>query len=182
MTITASDVLSEVSHGWRMPAVRFRAASTIRARTGYTDVMAIHRRATGTWSGDLKTGNGSFSTQSGALKDVPFSFGTRFGDTPGTNPEELIAAAHAGCYSMALTAYLGSQGVASNAIETKALCVLEQIEGGFKIAEMRLSVTGDVPGVDEARFKELAAAAEKTCPVSNALRGSVAISVEAVLR
>lgn len=141
--------------------------------------MAINRRASGAWAGDLKTGSGVVSTQSGALKELPFSFGTRFGDVPGTNPEELIAAAHAGCYSMALSAYLGSQGIASNRIETKAICTLEPLDGGgFKIAKMHLSVTGDVPDVDNARFVELARAAEKTCPVSNALRGSVEIELE----
>ena len=140
--------------------------------------MAIHRRASGAWSGDIKNGSGVVSTQSGAIKDLPFSFATRFGDVPGTNPEELIAAAHAGCYSMALTAYLGSQNIVSNRIETKALCILEPIEGGFKIATIRLSVSGDVPGVDDARFAELAREAERRCPVSNALRGSVAIELE----
>ncbi len=143
--------------------------------------MAIHRRASGTWTGDLKGGKGTVSTQSGAIKDLPFSFATRFGDEPGTNPEELIAAAHAGCYSMAFTAYLGRQNIASNRIDTKALCVLEQIEGGFKIAKMQLTVTGDVPGVDDARFQQLAEEAEKGCPVSNALRGCVEIEVRASL-
>ncbi|GAC1393549.1 MAG: OsmC family protein [Vulcanimicrobiaceae bacterium] len=143
--------------------------------------MAINRRASGSWAGDLKSGSGMVSTQSGAIKDLPFSFGTRFGDVPGTNPEELIAAAHAGCYSMALTAYLGSQNIVSNRIETKAVCTLEQIEGGFKIAKMHLSVTGDVPGVDTARFAQLASEAERQCPVSNALRGSLQIELEAHL-
>lgn len=143
--------------------------------------MAIHRRASGQWTGDLKSGNGSVSTQSGAIKNLPFSFGTRFGDEPGTNPEELIAAAHAGCYSMALTAYLGGQNIASNRIETKALCKLEQIEGGFKIAAMELTVTGDVPGIDDEQFQRLANEAEKACPVSNALRGNVEVTVKASL-
>ncbi|HZO93187.1 MAG TPA: OsmC family protein [Candidatus Baltobacteraceae bacterium] len=141
--------------------------------------MAIHRRASGSWTGDLKTGRGLVSTQSGALKDLPFSFGTRFGDTPGTNPEELIAAAHAGCYSMAFSAYLGGQGITPNRIDTKALCVLEPVEtGGFRIAKMKLTVSGDVPGVDAQRFEQLAREAEKNCPVSNALRGSVEIELE----
>lgn len=143
--------------------------------------MAIHRRASGQWTGDLKGGSGSVSTQSGAIKNLPFSFGTRFSDEPGTNPEELIAAAHAGCYSMALTAYLGGQNIASNRIETKALCTLEQIEGGFKIAAMELTVTGDVPGIDDERFQRLANEAEKACPVSNALRGNVEVTVKASL-
>lgn len=143
--------------------------------------MTIHRRASGTWTGDLKGGKGTVSTQSGAIKDLPFSFATRFGDEPGTNPEELIAAAHAGCYSMAFTAYLGRQNIVSNRIDTKAVCVLEQIEGGFKIANVQLTVTGDVPGVDEARFQQLAEEAEKGCPVSNALRGSVEIELRASL-
>jgi len=144
--------------------------------------MAIHRRASGSWTGDLTGGAGSVSTQSGALKDIPFSFGTRFGDTPGTNPEELIAAAHAGCYSMALTAYLGGQGIASKRIDTKALLVLEPVDGGgFKIAKITLTVTGDVPGVDASKFQELADAAEKACPVSNAIRGNVEVVVQATL-
>jgi osmotically inducible protein OsmC len=143
--------------------------------------MAIHRRATGRWAGDLQTGSGSFSTQSGVLKDIPFTVASRFGDAPGTNPEELIAAAHAGCFSMAMTAYLASQNIASTSIETKALCVLEPLNPGFKIAKMQLSVTGVVPGVDEQRFQQLAQEAEKTCPVSNALRGGVEITLEAHL-
>ena len=96
-------------------------------------------------------------------------------------PEELIAAAHAGCYSMALSAYLGSQKIESKRIETKAICTLEPIEGGFKIAKMHLTVTGTVPGIDNARFQELAREAERTCPVSNALRGSLEIELEANL-
>jgi osmotically inducible protein OsmC len=143
--------------------------------------MAIHRRASGSWTGDLTSGAGSVSTQSGILKDTPFSFGTRFGDAPGTNPEELIAAAHAGCYSMAFTAYLAAQGIVSKRIDTRALLVLEPIDGGFKIAKIKLSVTGDVPAVDAAKFQELADAAEKACPVSNALRGNVEVTVEATL-
>ena len=143
--------------------------------------MAIHRRASGSWSGDINSGSGTVSTQSRAIVDLPFSFGSRFGDVPGTNPEELLAASHAGCYSMALTAYLASQNIASNRIDTKALCVLEQIEGGFKIAKMQLTVTGDVPGVDQQRFAELAQAAERACPISNALRGSVEIELKADL-
>jgi osmotically inducible protein OsmC len=140
-------------------------------------MMAIHRRATGSWTGDLQTGAGKFSTQSKALVDVPFTLGTRFGDAPGTNPEELIAAAHAGCYSMALSAYLGAKGIAPTSIETKALCVLEPIDGGFTIAKMQLTVKGDVPSIDKAQFEQLAHEAEKTCPVSNALRGRVEIEL-----
>lgn len=144
--------------------------------------MAIRRRASGTWTGPLKEGQGSISTQSGALKDLPFSFATRFGDTPGTNPEELIAGAHAGCYSMALTAYLGSKSIASKRIETKAICELQPLDGGgFKIATMHLTVTGEVDGIDNEQFQQLAREAEKTCPVSNALRGSVAIELDANL-
>ena len=145
--------------------------------------MAIHRRATGSWTGDLQTGTGSFSTLSGVLKDIPFSVGSRFGDAPGTNPEELIAAAHAGCFSMAFTAYLSSKGIASKRIETKALCVLEPVDGGgFKIAKMKLTCTGEVPGIDAAQFDQLAREAEKTCPVSNALRGGVEIELEPQLK
>ena len=144
--------------------------------------MAFRRRASGTWAGDVQTGTGHFSTQSGALKEVPFTLGTRFGDAPGTNPEELIAAAHAGCFSMALTAYLGSKNIPSQKIETKAMVEIEPLDGGgFKITRSHLSVTGTVPGVDKDKFAELAREAEKTCPVSNALRGSVQIELETSL-
>lgn len=143
--------------------------------------MFLHRRASGTWSGDLKGGSGTVSAQSGAIKDLPFNFGTRFGDVPGTNPEELIAAAHAGCYSMALSGVLGSQGITPTRIETKAMCAIEQVEGGFKIAKMNLNVAGEVPGIDNARFQELAREAERACPVSNALRGNLQIELVANL-
>lgn len=143
--------------------------------------MSINRRASGAWSGTLKEGAGTVSTQSGALKELPFSFGTRFGDVAGTNPEELIAAAHAGCYSMALNAYLESKNIPAKHIATDATCTLEPVEGGFKIAKMRLAVRGDVPGIDADRFADLAREAERTCPVSNALRGSVHIELEAKL-
>ncbi|MDQ6931831.1 MAG: OsmC family protein [Candidatus Eremiobacteraeota bacterium] len=143
--------------------------------------MSIHRRASGTWSGDVKGGSGTVSTQSGAIKNLPFSFGTRFGDVPGTNPEELIAAAHAGCYSMALSAVLSSKGITATGIETKTICTVEQVEGGFKIAKMNLNVSGDISGMDNAKFQDLAREAERSCPVSNALRGSLEIELEAKL-
>jgi len=144
--------------------------------------MAIERKASAVWSGDLKHGSGRFSMASGTLTDTPYSFGTRFENAPGTNPEELIAAAHASCYSMALAATLGARGFAPDEVETRATCTLEpQSGGGFKITRMHLQSRAKVPGIDATQFAEIAKAAEATCPVSNALRGGVSIELSATL-
>ena len=142
----------------------------------------FRRRGEAVWLGDLKAGNGRISTRSGALKDVPYSFSTRFQDEPGTNPEELIAAAHAACYSMALADTLASKGWPVERIETSATCtVASQPSGGFRITAMRLVTRARVPGLDEAGFAQLAQAAEKACPVSNVLRSGLRIELEAAL-
>ena len=139
---------------------------------------AITRKATGTWHGDLKTGNGLIDApSSGVLNQTPFSFGTRFENAKGTNPEELIAAAHAACFSMAFSNYLSQQGHVPDTITTNATISLE--EG--KITKMHLETRGKVEGVDNATFKKLADEAEKKCPVSNLLRPGLAITLEASL-
>jgi len=123
------------------------------------------------WKGKLRDGTGIISTESGALAEESYSFGTRFEDKPGTNPEELIAAAHAGCYSMALANTLAQKGYEPESIETLAVCTLESAKGGgFKISRMRLHVRGQVPGIDEKTFEQIAHEADKGCPVSNLLR------------
>lgn len=131
----------------------------------------IERSSQATWNGDLRGGNGKFSMQSGTLTDTPYSFATRFEHSPGTNPEELLAAAHAACYSMALSATLGRKGFTVKSIDTKATCILSpQQPSGFKITKMRLETRGQVEGLDEATFKQIAEEVDReSCPVSKAL-------------
>ena len=141
-------------------------------------MAAIERTASGVWRGDLKRGNGAISATSGVLQNTPFSFATRFENAKGTNPEELIAAAHAACFSMAFANYLDTQGHKPQQISTRATISLEN---GI-IDNMRLVTEGQVPDLDAATFKRLAAEAEKKCPVSNLLRSGLAITLEASLK
>jgi osmotically inducible protein OsmC len=142
----------------------------------------IKRTAEAVWNGDLRSGNGRIATASGVLKDEPYSFVTRFKDSPGTNPEELIAAAHSACYSMAFAHTLSTKGHQPQQIKTRATCTLSpKEEGGFKITKMHLDVRGKVGGIDERTFRQIAEEAEKGCPVSNALRGGVKITLDAAL-
>jgi len=142
----------------------------------------IERTASAVWSGEIRGGNGQISTNSGVLSDTPYSFATRFEQANGTNPEELIAAAHAACYSMAFAATLGRKGYKPQQIETRAICSLApQQAGGFKITKMRLETRGQVEGLDEETFKQIAQEAEQGCPVSNALRGGLQIELDASL-
>jgi osmotically inducible protein OsmC len=147
--------------------------------------MGISRHATAHWEGDLKTGKGQLSTpQSGLLENTRYSFNTRFGDGGtgegrGTNPEELIAAAHAGCFTMALSAKLTEAGFPPASLDTRAEVDLS-MENGPAFSQIRLKLKGVVPGIDEARFQELARDAEKNCPVSKAL-SAVPISLDAEL-
>jgi len=137
----------------------------------------IDRKATGTWRGNLKEGTGSFDTPSDVLDDTPFSFATRFENASGTNPEELIAAAHAGCFSMAFSNYLSQQGHTPDEIKTVATATLD--EG--RIQRVHLETAGRVAGLDDATFKKMAAEAEKKCPVSNSYRDCIEITVSATL-
>lgn len=139
----------------------------------------MKRLATARWNGGLKDGNGTISTQSGVLDDTRYSFGTRFEDGKGTNPEELIGAAHAGCYSMALSMILGQADLTPDYIETKATVTLEQVDGAFAVTMIHLDVSAKVPGASETQFMEAANAAKSGCPISKALKP--AITMEAVL-
>ena len=142
--------------------------------------MGISRYATAHWEGDLKSGQGKLSTPaSGLMADTPYGFNTRFGDKKGTNPEELIAAAHAGCFTMALSARLSEAGHPPTALDTRAEVDLS-LEGGPSLSAIRLKVTANVPGIDPAKFRAIAQDAEKNCPVSRAL-SAVPISMEATL-
>ena len=138
------------------------------------------RNASAVWEGKLRDGKGSFKGESGAI-DASYSFGTRFGDVKGSNPEELLAAAEAACFSMALSLGLEQAGTPATRIETQAACTVSQVPEGFKITTMHLVVRGVVPGVDEATFQRTAEETKKGCPVSKALMGNVEITVDAKL-
>jgi len=142
--------------------------------------MGISRHATAHWEGDLKSGQGRLSTpQSGLMENTRYAFNTRFGDEKGTNPEELIAAAHAGCFTMALSAGLTEAGHPPTRLDTRAEVDLS-MDGAPSLSQIRLKVSADVPGIDDAKFQAIAEDAKKNCPVSKAL-SAVPISLEAVL-
>ena len=142
--------------------------------------MGISRHATAHWEGDLKTGKGQLSTpQSGLMDKTRYGFNSRFGDEKGTNPEELIAAAHAGCFTMALSAKLTDAGFPPTSLDTRAEVDLS-MENGPAFSQIRLKVKGVVPGIEAAKFQELAKDAERNCPVSKAL-SAIPISMEAEL-
>jgi osmotically inducible protein OsmC len=139
----------------------------------------MQRNATAQWRGALKTGKGSISSDSGVLSETPFSFGTRFEGAQGTNPEELIAAAHAGCFSMALSMMLGQQDLEPEKVDTRASLTLDQVEGGFAVTAIHLDVTAKVTGADQAAFDKAANDAKAGCPVSKVL--DTEITMEAKL-
>ncbi len=142
----------------------------------------IKRSGRAIWSGDLPSGEGSITTESGVVRDEEFTFATRFKDAPGTNPDELIAAAHAGCYSMAFANFLSDKGYEVEAIDTTATIHLEAQEGGgFAIVKSVLEVEGQVPGMEAGTFEELAHEADQVCPVSNLLRPGLEIEITATL-
>lgn len=138
-------------------------------------MATIKRNATAHWSGTGKEGSGAISTQSGVLSETPYSFSRRFGDEKGTNPEELIGAAHAGCFTMALAFQLSGAGKPPESLDTKADVSLEQVEGGWKIAAVALTVKGKVPGITKEEFTKLAEAAKAGCPVSKVLNASITL-------
>jgi osmotically inducible protein OsmC len=135
----------------------------------------MKRSASAMWNGDLKSGNGTISTASGVLTNTQYSFATRFEDGAGTNPEELIAAAHAGCFSMALSAQLGEAGIVAQSIHTTATVTLEKSGGGFAITAVHLDLTARVPGVDQQAFEKAAENAKAGCPVSKVLNAKITL-------
>ena len=141
--------------------------------------MKINRQGSASWQGGLKDGKGTISTQSGALKAYPYGFATRFEGVPGTNPEELIGAAHAGCFTMALSLILGEAKLTADQMDTTAKVTLEQVEGGFAITAVHLTLKAKIPGTDQAKFEELAAKAKAGCPVSKLMKAE--ITLEATL-
>ncbi len=139
--------------------------------------MSIDRHGSAAWSGGLKDGRGSVSTQSGALDARPYGFKTRFEGEKGTNPEELIAAAHASCFTMALSMVLGNEGLTAEKLETKATVSLDQKDGGFEVTKIHLALTGSVPGADEAKFRECAETAKTNCPISKLMKAEITLDV-----
>ncbi|MEP6732567.1 MAG: OsmC family peroxiredoxin [bacterium] len=137
------------------------------------------RIANAQWLGGLQKGSGSFKGQTGLAGS--YSFGSRFQDAAGSNPEELLAAAEAACYSMALSAGLEKAGFPPTSVDTKAACTIEKVGEGFKITRMELTVNAKVPGIDEAKFQEFAAATKEGCAVSSALKGNVQLELKATL-
>ena len=133
----------------------------------------MKRKGSAVWRGGLKDGKGVVSTDSGVLADTQYSFSTRFEDGKGTNPEELIAAAHAGCFSMALSAQLGNAGITPEQIQTTATVSLDKTDGGFAITAIHLDVVAKIPGADKSAFDTAASNAKSGCPVSKVLNASI---------
>ena len=138
------------------------------------------RTASAHWAGGLKDGKGTVSTASGVLAETQYSFATRFENGVGTNPEELIAAAHAGCFSMALSGQLGAAGWTAESIDTKAALTLEKTDAGFTITAIHLDVTVKIPGADQAKFDEAAQNAKKGCPVSRVLNTNITLDAKLI--
>ncbi len=135
----------------------------------------MKKTASAHWQGDLKQGKGTISTESGALKENPYGFNTRFEGAPGTNPEELIGAAHAGCFSMAFSMLLGEENFTPDSIDTKATVTLEKLSDGFAITAVHLKMQARIPGIDQAKFEEIANKAKIGCPVSKLLNADITL-------
>jgi osmotically inducible protein OsmC len=135
----------------------------------------MKRTASAIWSGDLKSGHGALATHSGVLKDTPYSFATRFEGTNGTNPEELIAAAHAGCFTMALSASLATAGFTPKRLATQATVSLELVGGNWTITSVLLDNEAWIPGITPEKFEQIAADAKANCPVSRLLRADISL-------
>lgn len=142
--------------------------------------MKINRGGSAVWTGGLKDGKGAIATQSGALKDYPYGFSSRFEGIPGSNPEELIAAAHAACFTMALSLILDEAGFKADRMETSAVVTLEQASDGFAITASALKLEASIPGIDQAQFDELSAKAKAGCPVSKVLNATITLDATLV--
>ena len=142
--------------------------------------MKINRTASAAWSGGLKDGKGSITTESGALSAYPYGFAARFEGKKGTNPEELLGAAHAGCFTMALSLILSEAKLTATQMDTTAKVTLEQVEGGFAITAVHLTLKAKIPGIDQATFEELAGKAKAGCPVSKVLKANIKLDASLV--
>ena len=142
--------------------------------------MRINRQGSAQWQGGIKDGKGSVSTESGALKNYPYGFASRFEGLPGTNPEELLAAAHAGCFTMALSLILSEAKLTAEQMETSAEVTLEQIEGGYAITAVHLTLKARIPGADRETFEKLAGMAKAGCPVSKLFKAEITLDASLV--
>src|SRR5690242_13514003 len=138
----------------------------------------MKRKALAVWQGGLKDGKGTISTESGVLKQTQYSFSTRFENGTGTNPEELIAAAHAGCFSMALSAELGKAGITPESIHTAATVTLDKTDAGWAVTESHLDLTAKIPGTDKSQFITIANAAKAGCPISRLLKTNITLDAK----
>ncbi len=136
----------------------------------------MQRKATAVWSGGLKDGKGALTTDSGVLKQTQYSFSTRFESGVGTNPEELLAAAHAGCFTMALSGQLGGAGITAEKLETTATITLDKVADGFAITKSHLELVARIPGADRAKFDAAVAAAKTGCPVSKLIKAEITLN------
>ena len=142
--------------------------------------MKINRQGSAVWEGGIKDGRGAISTESGALKSYPYGFASRFEGKPGTNPEELIGAAHAACFTMALSLILGEAKLVADHMETSAKVTLEQVAGGYAITAVHLTLVAKIPGADQATFEKLTTAAKAGCPVSKLLKTDITLDAKLV--
>ena len=140
----------------------------------------MKRNGHAVWRGGLKDGKGMVSTDSGVLSGTPYNFGMRFENEKGTNPEELIAAAHAACFSMALSLFLGEAGMTAESIDTRATVTLEQVGGGFAVTSSHLDTTVKIPGADRAKFEQAAEGAKSGCPISKLLNAKITMDARLV--
>ena len=137
--------------------------------------MKIAQHGSAQWQGGIRDGKGAVSTESGALNAYPYGFASRFEGKPGTNPEELIAAAHAGCFTMALSLILSEAKLTAEQMETSAAVTLEQVDGGYAITAVHLTLKAKIPGADQATFEKLAGMAKAGCPVSKLVRAEITL-------
>ena len=142
--------------------------------------MKINRKGSAQWKGGLKDGKGAISTESGALNAYPYGFASRFEGQKGTNPEELLGAAHAGCFTMALSLMLGEAGFTADEMNTTAQVTLEQDSGGFTITHVALTLRAKIPKIDDAKFQEITAKAKAGCPVSKLFKAEISLDAKLV--
>ncbi len=138
----------------------------------------MKKYASAHWEGDLKQGKGTISTESGALKDNPYGFNTRFEGKPGTNPEELVGAAHASCFSMAFSMLLGEEGFVADSIDTKAAVTLEKLDEGFTVTAIHLDMEASIPKIEQDQFQTLASKAKAGCPISRLLNADITLNAQ----
>jgi lipoyl-dependent peroxiredoxin len=164
------------------PAAKNFAALMVQGMVGvHLEHQGAHMTTTSgsaKWQGGIKDGKGAISTKSGALKDYPYGFASRFEGKPGSNPEELIGAAHAACFTMALSLILGEAKLTAEQMETKADVTLEKVGDGFAITSVHLSLQAKIPGADNAKFQELAGMAKAGCPVSKLLNTKISLDAK----